>query len=214
MKNFSGKYTYQDGNFISSNQYVSSDVISRLNRGHQIFNQFLAQLKVDIQFHSRVVFINETFQLRGFNGSEHVLFHSDLHKIKNYLSSRNLITEQMIELAKDIIYHHKPKNNFERIHYYSINDMRKGVRCPKCRKIGMQHKKCMKKMQCSCGFKESNVDVVRRTYDMLINFGVNKVTVPMIVEWTGLEIRCIQKIMSKYYKRVGNARAVYYIKKN
>lgn len=213
VKNFSGKYTYRDGNFISSKQYVSSDVISRLNRGHQVMHQFLAQVNVNTFFYSRVVFINETFQLKGFDGSDLVLFAEDLYKVKDYLSSRKLISQEMIDLAHDIVYHHKPKNYFERIHYYSIEEMRKGVRCPKCRRIGMKHRKFSNKMECSCGYKESNIDVVHRTYDMLINFGEQRVTATMIVEWTGLEVRCVQKIMLKYYKRVGKARATHYLKK-
>ncbi|MGV2928316.1 nuclease-related domain-containing protein [Macrococcus capreoli] len=212
IKNFSGKYTYRDGNFISSKQYVSSDVISRLNRGHQVMQQFLAQVNVNIPFRSRVVFINDSFQLKGFEGSELVLFAEDLHKIRDYLASRTTITKNMINLANDIIYHHKPVNHFERIHYYAIEDMRKGVRCPKCRRIGMKHIKGTRKMLCSCGYKEENIEIVFRTYDMLLNLGIKKVTATMIVDWTGLEIRCVQKIMKKYYKRLGKARATHYIK--
>ncbi|WP_414055863.1 nuclease-related domain-containing protein [Macrococcus equi] len=213
VKNFSGKYTYKDGNFISEKQYVSSDVLSRLNRGHKVMQQFLAQVNVDFPFHSRVVFINETFQLKGFEASDSVIFADDLYKICDYLGSKKVITQEMIDLAQDIIYHHKPKNYFERIHYYSIEEMQKGVRCPKCRRIGMQQRKRMRYMLCPCGYKESNMDIVHRTYDILENFGAEKITATMIADWTGLEVRCVQKMMFKHYQRVGKAKGTYYIKK-
>ncbi|WP_414052962.1 nuclease-related domain-containing protein [Macrococcus animalis] len=214
VKNFSGKYTYKDGNFISSKQYVSSDVLPRLKRGHQVMRQFLAQSGIDISYYSKVVFINETFQLKGFEASELVLFAKDVDKVRDYLSSKKLITQEMIDLGNELLYHHKPNNYFERIHYYSVEEMRKGVRCIKCRRIGMRHDKGEKYMKCQCGFKESNVDVILRTYEMLKRLGVTKVTVALLVEWTSLNLRCVQKIVQKNFKQCGRSKATYYEKNN
>ncbi|WP_414049300.1 nuclease-related domain-containing protein [Macrococcus animalis] len=214
VKNFSGKYTYKDGNFISSKQYVSSDVIPRLKWGHQVMRQFLAQSGIDFSYYSKVVFINETFQLKGFEASELVLFAKDVDKVRDYLSSKKLITQEMIDLGNELLYHHNPNNYFERIHYYSVEEMRKGVRCIKCRRIGMRHYKGEKYMKCQCGFKESNVDVILRTYEMLKRLGVTKVTVALLVEWTSLNLRCVQKIVQKNFKQCGRSKATYYEKNN
>lgn len=211
VKNFSGRYDYEDGIFTSENGYVEKDLVSSLMKGHKKLKQIVKENGFHFNVISKIIFINETLDLRNFPGSKDINFHFDVHKIVNHLKRYQHINSEMQRFANILVEQHKNDSEHEEINYYDFERMKVGIKCSKCGKLGMSHKFKKQYFICSCGHKENNKEVMIRTFDAIAAIKKGRAKTTEIAKWTGLNERTIRYFLSKHYQKVGEARSTCYI---
>lgn len=211
VKNFSGKYIYEKGNYYSENGYVEKDIMSPLRKGHKKMKQLIKEQGFHFSMHSKIIFINEALDLRNFPGDPDVKFHFEVDKIVKHLKRYTRITPEMRRLADLLVKQHKNDSEHEEIYYYDFNQMKSGVKCSKCGKLGMRHYNKCSYFICNCGHKERNDSVIQRTYDAISLIEKGVVSTAKIVKWTGMSDRTVRYNLSRNYGKIGGGRATYYI---
>ncbi|MCE4955981.1 nuclease-related domain-containing protein [Macrococcoides caseolyticum] len=210
VKNFSGRYNYEDGIFMSENGYVEKDLMSSLKKAHKKMEKLIIDNKFGFKMVSKIIFINDTLDLCNFPGSGDVMFYFDIHKIVAHLQRYKHIDSEMQRLAKLLIDLHKNNSEHEVIHYYDFNQMKPGVKCKACGRIGMKHYRKSRFFKCICGYKERNSEVLERTYNAISLIEKGLVNTSKMVSWTKLSDRTLRYFLGRRYKKIGSARATYY----
>lgn len=176
----------QFANNTSENGYVEKDLISSLIKAHKKLKQIVYGNDFRFKVISKIIFINETLDLRNFPGSKDINFHFDVHKIVKHLKKYQQITSEMQRLANILIDQHKNDSEHEEIFYYDFEQMKSGIKCSQCGELGMVHKFKKQYFICNCGYREKNKDVLVRTFDAIAAIKRGRAKTAEIAKWTGL----------------------------
>ncbi|ULG72088.1 nuclease-related domain-containing protein [Macrococcus brunensis] len=198
IKNFSGNYSFMHGNLVSEHGYVYKDVLPQLMRADYKLKELVRSTRYEVI--SRVVFINPSFRVEGWRGHSNVLFHHQLDGVIDYFKNSE-VTPEDYELAAYLIKQHRTHNKYQRIKYYPVTEMKKEMRCPKCRKLSLCHVKNMHYTSCYCGYTEKLDSTIFRVIDELEILKVGPLKITTLVEWTGLNRKTIERFMQKYCER-------------
>lgn len=212
VKNYSGVYEYFDGLFKSENGRLNKRLMSQLITSEEGLKQFLTDYGFKFNVMSRMLFINESFQL--MTGSDkRILFYYDVPRVVDYLKNCNGITESMLELSDTLIDFHRSDAKFIHLDEYDFNRVKPGVRCPECRHVGMMRDEKRHKYRCRCGNTMSNREAVAVVFDMLVLFGVQYIRKCDINRHLGLPDRTIKRILNQQYCKHGSGKQTYYTKR-
>ncbi|PKE34261.1 hypothetical protein CW697_02100 [Macrococcoides caseolyticum] len=211
VKHYSGIYTYKDGLFKSANGRVNKRLMMQLTASEAGLKQFLLKHGFHYKVTSRVVFMNESFQLIG-DTDKYILFYYDLGRVVDYLKGNAGICEDMMRLSETLIAHHGDDSKFYNTDDYDIDNVRLGLRCPKCRRVGMMRDSKGHKYQCRCGHRVSNREAVDIVYRMLELFRVDKIRKCDLNRHLEMPDRTLKRILKQYYYKNGTGRGTYYTK--
>ena len=209
VKNYSGVYEYKDGLFKSANGRVNKRLMLQLTGSEEGLKQFLMTHGFNKKVVSRIVFMNESFQLYG-DVDKYILFYYDLERIIDYLKRCDGIHDDMLALSDVLIQHHGDDSKFINIDDYEIDHVRAGVRCPKCRHVGMSRDEKRHKYRCICGHTITNKEAVDIIFRMLELFGVKKIRKRDLNQHLCMPDRTLKRILKHYYYKNGNGRETYY----
>lgn len=212
VKHYRGVYEYKDGLFKSANGRVNKRLMMQLTGSDAGLKQFLLKHGFHYKVTSRVVFMNESFQLIG-DTDKYILFYYDLGRVVDYLKGNAGICEDMMRLSETLIAHHGDDAKFYSTDDYDMDDVKPGIRCPKCRRVGMIRDVKGHKYQCRCGHRVSNREAVDIVYRMLELFRVDKIRKCDLNRHLEMPNRTLQRILSKHYIKKGINRGIYYEKK-
>ncbi|UBH09061.1 nuclease-related domain-containing protein [Macrococcus armenti] len=201
IKNYSGNYRYQNNRLISEHGKTDKDIFIQLDNANAYLNQLIAKYEMPQNLISKIIFINEDLNLTGFNGKDCVMFAHELKAVFNYLKTCKGITQQMKNFADALIQMHDNEGIEKRIHYYNIDEMKLGLRCPKCRKIEMWRVAEKQYLQCSCGYKILNHDIILAAYETLRLLGMKKIQRKDIVAFTGISVRTVARYANKLFNK-------------
>ncbi|WP_414050646.1 nuclease-related domain-containing protein [Macrococcus animalis] len=179
-KYYSGHYNYVNGTFKSESDYVINNRLYKLDTQHTRLKMLVNKLELDYEVSSYVSFVGEQFQVTGYNGDKRILFNQDLKTIFEILNERE-VTNEDIRVARMLMEYHFEEGEYNRIYYYPFEEMKKGVKCPKCRNILPFVERNAKKVRCSCGCEYTKKDVVRLAFDAIYLLKNSGVTVSEIV---------------------------------
>ncbi|WP_414042557.1 nuclease-related domain-containing protein [Macrococcus sp. EM39E] len=214
VKNFSGKYTFSNNNFVSENNYVEADPLSKLYKAEQKLKYFCTRNNINYKVKSYILFINPMFELSGFSSHENVLYRDSIPRIVNMLNKDEPLYEE-IEIGKLLMKHHYPNSRYQRIHYYPYPELKPGVKCPECRELLPFSRGRQRKVSCICGFEISKsklVDMAFHTIKILKN---NVVTTTDIFNYTGIGRTTIRNVLTTNFEKCGeNKGSKYTIKKS
>ncbi|WP_419893282.1 nuclease-related domain-containing protein [Macrococcoides caseolyticum] len=144
VKNYSGLYRFDNGNFISQKGYVHQGLLSQLDRAHRKLEQFIAHHKFDYKVSSRILFVNPEFKLQRYNSNEQIVFYNQMSDVLSYLKSL-VSNEADLKLGLILVDNHIEKE-YNRVFYYKYERMEKGVRCVQCDMFGMFFEKSQRTM--------------------------------------------------------------------
>lgn len=212
IKNYSGNYRYQNNRLISDQGKTDKDIFIQLDNADSYLKQLIAKYEMSQKLISKLIFINEDFNLTGFNGKDCVMFSHELEPVFNYLKTCKGITQQMINFADALIQMHDNEGADNRIHYYKLEDLKLGLRCPKCRKIEMRRVAEKQYLQCSCGYRMSNQDAILNAFELLTILGKKKVQRKDIARLTNIPARTVSRHANKLFIKSSNNRGTYYRK--
>ncbi|MGV2927295.1 nuclease-related domain-containing protein [Macrococcus capreoli] len=209
-KYYEGQYNYVKGNFVSENGYVINNPLALQTKQHMRLQRFVDKMGISYEVASCIIFVGEQFNVSGFNGDKRILFDKDICKIVNRLNRREVTSEEM-EIARTFIEHYDYKGMHPRIHYYPFEEMKKGVKCPKCRNFLPIAEKNAKKVRCQCGCEYTKKEVVRLAFDAIYVLKNSGVTVRDVVEFTGVGRTIVQQVLVKEYKKIGTFKDSKYV---
>ncbi|WP_313018264.1 nuclease-related domain-containing protein [Macrococcoides bohemicum] len=193
-KNYSGEYTYIDGIFKNNRGRVDQTIISQLKRADLILPQFLMRNGFQYEHVSRIIFVNENFVLRNFNGDQYVKFAGQIPGIIDYLKKLGPPTDEDYRLAKALISADVVDNH--RFAYYDYTQMKKGYRCPKCKRFGYVEVASRKKyVACRCGRRLSKLDYITEAARQVSILKNEPFQIKEIAEWSNCEIKTVQRTL-------------------
>ncbi|WP_414048773.1 nuclease-related domain-containing protein [Macrococcus animalis] len=194
VKNYSGNYTYIDGLFKKDNGSVDQTIMTQLKRADLILSQLLIRKGFGYQHVSRIVFVNDKFNLKNFNGDNCIKFASQIPSIINYLKQLGPPTDEDYRLARALIEANVLHDR--RFVYYDYKRMRKGYRCPNCKRYEMvEIVGRMKYVSCKCGRKLSKLDYIVECARQVWTLKNTSFQVKEISEWSKCEIKTVQRAL-------------------
>ncbi|MGK0554720.1 nuclease-related domain-containing protein [Macrococcus capreoli] len=210
IKNYSGIYHYQDGNFQNESGYVHQGLISQLERAHTKLEQFVKHHNLDYQVFSRLLFINPNFRLDHYTGDKRIIF---LHQLDTFLDYLRQETYSDIDIQTGhlLCNHHSPISR-NRIHYYPYETMIKGVQCKQCGAIGTFVAQTQRIMMCSCGSQISKEAYILQAIDEITLLKTTPFKRKELNEYTKVNISTIKRYLKKYCNIVGNNKSSRYVK--
>lgn len=208
IKNYSGLYRFDNGNFISQKGYVHQGLLSQLDRAHRKLEQFLAHHGFDYKVSSRILFVNPEFKLKGYNGNEQIVFFNQMADVISYLKTL-VSTDADLQLGLLLVDHHVEKA-YNRVHYYDYQRMEKGVRCVKCDTFGMFYEKSQRMMQCICGFEVGKKEYILEAIEDVSLFKNGNFTRKDLEEYIGVNQATLKRYLSKYCTKTGSTKNAKY----
>lgn len=209
VKNYSGNYTYIDGLFKKDNGSVDQTIMTQLKRADLILSQFLKRNGYRYQHVSRIVFVNETFSLKNFNGDACINFPSQIPGIINHLKQLGSPTQEDYRLARALIEADVEDNH--RFVYYDYETLRKGYKCPRCkryRRVSVVPNR--KTVACVCGRKMSKSNYISECARQVWILKNAPFKIQEIAAWSGCDKRTVQRALKKYCHYSGGKRARIY----
>ncbi|WP_414053163.1 nuclease-related domain-containing protein [Macrococcus equi] len=196
VKNYTGDYTYIDGLFKKDNGKVDQTIISQLKRADIILPQFLMKNGFNHQHESRIIFVNERFNLKNFNGDNAIKFAGQIPSIIEYLKQLGPPTDEDYRLAHALIQANVVEER--RFPYYDYSLMKKGYRCPACRRFGkVEVVERLKYVTCMCGRKISKLDYITECAQQVWILKNAPFQIKEIAEWSKCELKTVQRALKK-----------------
>ncbi|QYA44596.1 NERD domain-containing protein [Macrococcoides bohemicum] len=209
-KYYEGKYNYNNGVFMSEYNYVINNPLHKLDIQHNKLQELVRKLGINYEVLSYVIFVGEQFEVIGYKGDKRILFNKDLDRIVESLNECE-VTEEEIQIARNLSAYYYDKGVYDRIYYYPFDLMRKGVKCPKCRRFLPLMEKNAKKVRCTCGCEYTKKEIVRLAFDAIHLLKNTSVTSGDIFDFTGVGKTTIKKVLSREYEKIGVNRSTAYV---
>lgn len=202
IKNYSGNYRFDNGNFISEKGYVHQGLISQLERAHFKLEQFLKLNHFTYKVSSRILFINPEFQLQNYQGNSKIIFYNQLSEVLSYLESLTS-NDQDLNLGMILVNHHTEKT-YDRIHYYPYETIKKGVRCKQCNKINSYSEISQRIVICRCGYTISKHDYILEAIQDISMFKPEGFTRNELEKYTNINATTLKRYLQNYCVKIGS----------
>ncbi|MGK0576256.1 nuclease-related domain-containing protein [Macrococcus capreoli] len=209
VKNFSGEYTYKNDNFISANGRNYKNVLAQLNAAHDRLERIVKQQEWHYEVESRILFMNDQFSIRNYDGNPMIWFSHQLPQFIEQLKKETTYKNDLY-IAEQLLSLHQPKQ-FERIFYYPFEQLKVGPRCPVCREIdSITVLNKFKHVHCKCGHVYFKSEMLQQiAYDIhLMNNG--RITAKDVCRWSGVPERSVRDFLVKNYNKYGTFKDAYY----
>ncbi|MCE4955739.1 nuclease-related domain-containing protein [Macrococcoides caseolyticum] len=210
IKNFSGSYAFKTDNFISSNGRNYKNIMSQLQAAHDRLERIVKQQGWPYEVVSRILFINPHFSITNYDGNPNIWFSNQLDPfIKNL--QQNTTYKMDLIVAEQLLSLHRPFN-YERIHYYPFEQMKPGIRCPRCRNIGkMKVPHNTHLIYCKCGHSYVKKEMLMEVCKELSIINKGKLTVRLVCMWSGIPERSVRRFLSTHFQAFGQNKGRYYM---
>lgn len=211
VKNWSGSFVYQDGQFMSRRSAKPyKNPTEQLGRCVSNMQYLLRKLGYDFEVIGRVVFINPSFYLYGAPLDQPFLFAPELADwVKGLNRFDGWVNERHRSLAALLVSKDCPaKVDFEILPEFTFNGLKKGLDCCSCgsftTKVVGQRVRCL-----DCGAVERTEEaIVRMAEELAQLFPKTKITSRLVGEYCGgrLSRQRINRSLSGKYEGRGRTR--------
>jgi len=218
IKNYTGKFTYENGVCKIRNNKMENDIIQQTRRNYLKMKRICHQFSPSIKIKGVLVFVGEKNQVHIKSPIEdiEVLQLTDLYEFIN-----DMVTDENSNNATfyntSLLISHLEK--FEIAHPYlpeplpesEIHNLRPGIRCARCNNFNLTITKHY--VECDCGLHEFREEAIVRTaceYGALTH---NKnFTIGEILDFIDHQAApsYVRKILSKHFSQTLNNRFTYY----
>ena len=209
IKNYNGLFVEQGDNLQGPSGFIYRGIYSQLDRQHMMLKNVCQGFKVV----SKIVMINPGFKINT-NRSD-IIFHSDLDELVRKFAQVESFTAMDLKLARKLEAMHIQDSKFDRIFYYPFNELKKGLKCPNCRKILEHPVKTKKKIICSCGHMINKREAIMLSIDEIECLKNDYFTCSEVSEWAGVSANMVYRILRNEdaYDRIGHFKDARYRKK-
>jgi hypothetical protein len=214
VKNYESDFIFKPDRIerISGKDYKNP--LDQLKRTKFMLRQLLQNLGYNIPIEGTVVFINPEFTLYQAPLNEPIVYHSQLNRFMKKLDMQpSKLTSRHNKLADKLISLHQVESPYRRLPPYKYENLRMGFTCAKCNSFSLfvngNHLACNQ-----CGHQEGiESAVLRRVEEIKLLFPEMKITTNCVYDLCGEVVskKKINRILTKYYKRMGQGRFSYYV---
>lgn len=214
VKNYSGNYSMRNNSiyYLQTNREINNP-INQLTRTEILFKNMLAELKINMQVRSFIVFVNKNFVL--YNASEElpiILPPQIVRFFQKTNANAYAPTGHTTKIIEKLLQRNKYESNYERRPNYNISECKRGSFCMYCHtrldRTGRQIFKCR---QCNKKFNVEEV-VLYAVSQFHLLFPEKKIRIEKILDWCGDEISdgYMRKILTKHLENMPKSRYSYY----
>ncbi|WP_414053895.1 nuclease-related domain-containing protein [Macrococcus equi] len=203
IKNWFGNYTYHEGNLKSPSGYVNRDVFSQASNERDKLEVFCYENNIHYKIVNEVVFVNETFQIINEVTDYEIHGMEYIEKVARYMNQFE-ITKEDLAIGECIIKHHLEKSKNEVNHLYPYHLMRRGLKCPECRRFLKIERSAKKKINCNCGHVMDKAEAIREAFRNIEMLKRDCVTASDVGEWIDISSTRIRKVLNDYCIKIGS----------
>jgi len=218
IKNYTGKFTYENGVCKINSHKIDNDIIQQTRRNYLKMRRICNAFSPSINVKGALVFVGEKNQVEIKTPVEDIeIMH--LNDLYEYIN--DIITEEnsnnFNSLNPKKLVSHLQK--FEVAHPYlpkplsksEIKKMRPGIHCARCGTFNVKITKYY--VECDCGLHEFREEAIVRTaceYGVLTHH--KNFTIGEILEFIDYQASAsyLRKVLSKHFTQVLNGRFTYY----
>ncbi|WP_414048006.1 nuclease-related domain-containing protein [Macrococcus equi] len=202
IKNWYGHYTYSDGNFKSQSGFVNREVFSQAANARDKLEVFCYEQNINHKIINEVVFVNDTFKV--INNVPDIKINSmELIKELTKFINQFDVSEEDILLGKLLIRYHINKSKNEQFNYYPYEKMKRGLKCPKCRRFLKHERNAKKNIRCECGYKMKKSEAIIEAFSKIEMLKREAVSASEVGEWLDISGARIRKVLSNHCITVG-----------
>lgn len=211
VKNYTGLYAFENGNFISQQGYVHQGLISQLDRAHRKLELFVNQHRLNYKVISKILFINPSVNFNQIITDKRIITHKDVPNLVQDLS--NFSTNEMDKIVSELLLKLNISEESERIHYYPYDQLIKGVRCKQCNGIGLFKQHSQRTLRCLCGHSMSKHDYISQAIQDISILKNMAFSTNELFEYTNIHRSTLKRHLKKHCYKLGTHRnALYYLK--
>lgn len=214
VKNFTGDYyIHHDKIFSMKSKREIYDPFLQLGRSTYFFKSFLSSLGIKEEVESFVVFINDEFTLYQASPNLSMLLPTQVRRFlqKLYANARS-VQRRHVEIAEMICARHKAQSSYERLPTYELDELRRGVFCPRCA-IKMERKNRHRFICPRCDDTFCLEDaIIYATAEFCLLFPKNNITPKTIADWCGNSIseRSVRRALQQHLHFHENGKHSFY----
>lgn len=216
IKNYYGDFYIKDDqwfNVKSQNEIRNPSL--QLNRTRYLFQKTLQNQNMDYTIHPYLIFINDEFTLYNTQIDNQLILPSQLNRFLNHLSQLSFNPRNdHKKIIEFITANHKENPSFLNLPEYTLEQLKKGTICKVCQQYLIKYNN--KSLFCNhCQvIVNTETTIVNSVEEYSFLFPNKKITTKIIVEWCGgiISSKAIQRVLRKYYKKVGITNGTHYIK--
>ncbi|TDM04133.1 nuclease-related domain-containing protein [Macrococcus carouselicus] len=210
IKNYSGLYSYQNDNLISSYQRIVKNPDPQLHRADRYLKSLTHQFDPLYDVESYNVFINETFYLENSPSNSRWLTRPKLLNKLKLLRLPNSNRANNKKFAEYIVNLHSER--YKPVEVIPIQKLITGLRCPNCRLLNQLENSSCQSYQClSCSFIVKNADVICYNLKELYILTGRPFTVKDVAMlYPTLHRSSVQRVLQHKFIKIGDSRASSY----
>ncbi len=184
VKNYTGRYSYRDGQLFSENGFRMQDPVAQAKRKQSYLHNFSLARGFSCEVNAYVVFINPNFYIYTLPENDDIIFAGQLeYHLKELTDDSYPITAQDTRLGKLLVRKHHENYRPDNLPSYDFETIKKGIRCGKCNSFEAT-KTRQKRFCASCGCIEKISDALyRNILEFQLLFPEIPVSVKNIREW-------------------------------
>lgn len=213
IKNYFGKYEFNNGNLICDNGFVIKYPLAQLDRNDYILNKVLDKLDIERTIKSYIIFINGNFSMKGKIDEETIILPNQLNKVRHLLNNNNSPNNSIIKTTLQNL--HTPfEDDYHQYPNYEFNKLKPGIRCTQCNNIIDTPLKNKKKIiTCTNCFNEiPRKELILNTLDELMYLKGAPFNMKEARKWcNGVHRNTLSYIMKGHFKMItqGNTKVYY-----
>lgn len=201
IKNFSGNYYYEDGEFFTSQKKKIRSPFIQLDRAYETLDILLRNAGIQFPITKRLIFINPEFQLYGNSDALPLVTHAQLNRHFQSIKNRSRKLDQRHHAIADYIESRRYEKDFYDIGiFYSYDRLKKGVWCCDCvcQALVSSHRHFL----CpACRRYYTKTEAVMHClYEFRLLFPEKKITSVLLRDWCGhtVSLETTRKVLSRY----------------
>lgn len=198
---------------MMSNEEIKNP-ISQLQRTELLLKRLFKEEKIPLNIRPFILFTHPEFHLYRAPENLPLVFPTQLNRFIQKLHNIPChITERHHEIAEQLKAKHLLTSSYESKVEYKYEVLKKGITCKKCESF--MELTGRKKISClTCEFIEPVFDsITRAVYEYHILFPENKITIPIVSDWTGKVVsnHYLRVVLSQHFTVAGNGKGTHYI---
>lgn len=184
VKNYAGRYSYEDGVLLSDTGYSIQDPVGQVNRKKSYLHNFMRKNGYASIIQAYVVYINPDFYLYNLPPMDSITFLGQLERhFDDLAKTAHRVSLPNQKIAQTLVQHHNENYRPDNLPIYEFKNLKKGVLCKKCFSFDGENRR-QSRICNTCGYKEKTTDAIYRSVlEFQVLFPDNPVTMSAIHEW-------------------------------
>lgn len=214
IKNYFGKYEFNNGNLICDNDFVIKYPLAQLDRNEYILKKLLYKLGIERTIKSYIVFINGNCSIKGEIDEDTIILPNQLNKVRHILKSKNTLDNHLLKTTLQNL--HTPfEDDYHQYPKYEFPKLKPGIRCTKCNNIiDTPLKNKQKLITCSNCYDEiPRKELILKTLEELMCLKGAAFSMSEARKWcNGVHRNTLSYIMKGHFKMITHGHTKLYYK--